>query len=170
MPIGRVLLTQAQIRKRVRELGHSLNRHYRGQQPIIIGVMNGALFFLADLLRAIDLGDAEISCLRLASYAGKKRTGQIRGLDALDQSVAGRPVLIVDDILDTGQTLVALVKRLKKLGASEIKTCVLLEKRRPRKVSHKPDWVGFRIANEFVVGYGLDYNSRYRTLRQIRVL
>ena len=175
MPPGRILLTQAQIRARVRQLGRSITRHYRkqsltGRRPVFLGVMNGALFFLADLLRAVDLADTEISCVRLASYAGRRSTGAVRGLDALGDSIRGRHVLIVDYIFDTGRTLSALAARLKKLGAADVKICVLLEKRRRHEMAVKPDWTGFRIADEFVVGYGLDYNGRYRGLKQVRVL
>jgi len=177
MKPGRILLTQAQIRARVRQLGRSITRHYRrrgaaDQRLLFLGVMNGALFFLADLLRAVDL-DTEISCLRLASYAGAQSTGQLHGLSglgALGKSLAGRHVLVVDDILDTGRTLSALTARLKTLGAADVKICVLLEKRRRHEVPVKPDWTGFRIADEFVVGYGLDYEGQYRGLKQIRTL
>ena len=169
MTPGRVLLTQAQIRARVRQLGRSITHHYRGQRPIFLGVMNGALFFLGDLLRAVDL-DTEISCVRLASYAGTQSTGKLRGIDALGKSMAGRHVLVVDDILDTGRTLSALAARVKKLGATDVKICVLLEKRRRHEVAVRADWTGFKIADEFVVGYGLDYNGRYRGLKQVRVL
>ena len=169
MTPGRILLTQAQIRVRVRQLGHSITHHYRGQRPLFLGVMNGALFFLADLLRAVDL-ETEISCVRLASYAGAQSTGKLIGLNALGKSVAGRHILIVDDILDTGRTLSALAARLKKLGAADVKICVLLEKRRRHEIPVRADWTGFKIADQFVVGYGLDYDGRYRTLKQIRVL
>lgn len=169
MTPGRILLTQAQIRVRVRQLGQSITRHYRGQRPIFLGVMNGALFFLADLLRAVDL-DTEISCVRLASYAGTRSTGKLRGLEAMGDSFKGRHVLIVDDILDTGRTLSALAARLKKLGAADVKICVLLEKKRRHEVAVRADWTGFTIEDKFVVGYGLDYNGRYRGLKQIWVL
>jgi len=178
MKPGRILLSQAQIRARVRQLGKSITRHYRrqpplGQRPIFLGVMNGALFLLGDLLRAVDLDHVEISCVRLASYAGAQSTGNLRGLvdlEALGKSVAGRHVLIVDDILDTGRTLSALAAHLKKLGAADVKICVLLEKKRRHEIPVKPDWTGFQITDEFVVGYGLDYDGRYRILKQIRVL
>ncbi len=169
MTPGRVLLTQAQIRARVRQLGQNITRHYAGKRPLFLGVMNGALFFLADLLRATEL-DAEIICVRLASYAGAQSTGQVIGLDALGKSVAGRHILIVDDILDTGRTLSALRARLKKLGAADVKICVLLEKKRRHEIPVRADWTGFKIPDQFVVGYGLDYNGRYRGLKQVRVL
>ena len=170
MKAGRILLTQAQIRARVRQLGKSLTRHYRGKQPVFLGIMNGALFFLTDLVRVVDLDDIEISTLRLASYEGTQSTGRIIGLDALADSLKGRHVLIVDDILDTGQTLSALVARLKKLGAADVKICVLLEKRGKLKVPVQADWIGFTIADHFVIGYGLDYEGKYRALKQVRVL
>jgi hypoxanthine phosphoribosyltransferase len=169
MKPGRILLTQAQIRARVRQLGGSITRHYRGKRPLFLGVMNGALFFLADLLRAVDL-DTEISCVRLASYAGASNTGKLRGLDALGKSMADRHILIVDDILDTGRTLSALSARLKKLGAADVKICVLLEKKRHHEIPVRADWTGFKIEDQFVVGYGLDYNGRYRSLKQVRAL
>ncbi len=169
MPPGRVLLSQAKILARVRQLGRGITRHYRGQSPVFLGIMNGALFFLADLLRAVEL-DADVSCVRLASYVGTQSTGVVRGLETIGDSFRGRPVLIVDDIFDTGRTLSALVARVRELGAGEVRICVLLEKRRKHEVPVKPDWVGFKIADEFVVGYGLDYEGRYRALKQIRAL
>ena len=170
MPPGRLLLTQAQIRVRVRQLGQSISRHYRGRRPVFLGVMNGAVFFLTDLVRAVELDDVDISCTRLASYHGTKSTGKLRGLDTLTDSFQGRHILIVDDILDTGRTLAALATALKKLGAADVKTCVLLEKRRKKEVPIRADWIGFKIADEFVVGYGLDCDGRYRGLKQVRVL
>jgi hypoxanthine phosphoribosyltransferase len=170
MKPGRILLSQTEIASRVRELGRALTHRYRGKNVLVLGVMNGALFFLADLLRALDLDDAQIACVRLASYAGTKSTGLLRGLDDLGDECRGRHVLIVDDILDTGRTLSALRARLKKLGAADVKICVLLEKRRRHEIPVRADWTGFTIEDRFVVGYGLDYDGRYRTLKQIRVL
>ncbi len=152
-----------------------MTAHYRrrlpaGQRPLFLGVMNGALFFFTDLLRAVELEECEISTLRVASYAGTQSTGVLRGLDALGDSFVGRHVLIVDDVLDTGLTLSRLVARLRELGAAEVKSCVLLEKRRKRALTIQADWVGFKIGEEFVVGYGLDCDGRYRNLKQIRIL
>ncbi len=165
---GRLLISQTQIRTRVRQLGRAITHHYRGERPLFLGVMNGALCFLADLLRVVDL-DSEVSCVRLASYTGTQSTGKLRGLEAMGDSYKGRKVIIVDDILDTGHTLASVIERLRELGAADVKVCVLLHK---KKGVHtvKVDWVGFKIPNEFVVGYGLDYNGRYRGLKQIRVL
>jgi hypoxanthine phosphoribosyltransferase len=168
---GRVLISQAQIAARVGELGGEITRHYAGRRPVFLGVMNGALFFLADLVRAVGL-DVEISCVRLASYAGTQSTGQVRGLDAIElgDDVRGRDVLIIDDILDTGRTLSALAAKLKTLGAADVKICVLLEKMRTHEIPVRADWTGFQIADEFVVGYGLDHEGRHRGLRDICIL
>jgi hypoxanthine phosphoribosyltransferase len=166
---GRILLSQAKIQARVRKLGRLLTAHYRGERPVLLGVMNGALFFLADLLRVMDL-EAEVSCVRLASYEGRASTGKLRGLDFPAGTFRGRRVLVVDDILDTGLTLSRLAARLRQLGAAEVKICVLLEKQRPRRAPVQADWAGFHIADEFVVGYGLDYAGRFRGLKDIRVL
>jgi len=168
MQPGPTLLTQAQIRARVRQLGRSITRHYQGKRPLFLGIMNGALCFLADLLRAVDL-DSEVSCVRLASYVGAKSTGKLRGLEAMGDSFQGRHVLIVDDIFDTGHTLAGVIQRLRELGAAEVKVCVLLQKKKGQ-IPVQVDWVGFKIPDAFVVGYGLDYNGRYRGLKQIRVL
>jgi hypoxanthine phosphoribosyltransferase len=166
---SRILISEAQIQARVRDLGAELSEFYLGERPLLLGVMNGALFFLTDLLRAVNL-DTEISCVRLASYAGVQSTGKLRGLDSLDESFAGRKVLIVDDILDTGHTLAELVARLRELGTADVRICVLLQKDRHRTLPVRADWVGFKIANEFVVGYGLDHDGRYRGLKDIHVL
>jgi hypoxanthine phosphoribosyltransferase len=166
----RVLISQEQIAARVLEVGGEITRHYAGRRPLFLGVMNGALFFLADLVRAVEL-DVEISCVRLASYAGRQSTGLVRGLDDADlrEAVHGRDVLIVDDILDTGRTLSALVAKLHEHQAADIRICVLLEKESAREIPVRAEWVGFRIADEFVVGYGLDENGRYRQLRDIQI-
>jgi hypoxanthine phosphoribosyltransferase len=168
---GRILIPQEQIAARVRQLGDELTRHYAGQRPLFLGVMNGALFFLADLVRAVEL-DVEISCVRLGSYVGRQSSGTVRGLDEADlrEAVRGREVLIVDDILDTGRTLSALVARLHEHEAAGIRICVLLEKESAREIPVRADWVGFRIADEFVVGYGLDEEGRYRNLPEVRVV
>ena len=165
-PGGRVLLAQNTIRARVRELGSEITAHYAGQRPVFLGVMNGALFFLTDLLREVDL-ETEIFCVRLASYAGRKSTGEMRGLADINGSFAEQQVLIVDDILDSGLTLTKLTQHLRGLGAVDVRTCVLLQKLRNREIDVQADWVGFHIADEFVVGYGLDYDGRYRGLQDI---
>ena len=163
------LISGEQIAARVRALGEAITRHYADRIPVFLGVMNGALFFMTDLVRSVAL-DTEISCVRLASYAGTASTGCVSGLDGLEDSVRGREVLIIDDILDTGRTLATLSARLRELGAADVKICVLLEKKRERPEALRPDWVGFHIEDTFVVGYGLDYNGRYRSLPGVETL
>jgi hypoxanthine phosphoribosyltransferase len=165
---GRLLISQTQIRRRVRELGRELTKHYAGERPLFLGIMNGALLFLADLLRAVDL-DSEVTCVRLASYVGTESTGKLRGLEAMGDSFRGRKVIIVDDIFDTGHTLAGVIERLGELGADDVKVCVLLQKKKGQ-IPVKVDWIGFKIPDAFVVGYGLDYDGRFRGLKQIRVL
>lgn len=168
MKPGRSLISQTQIRSRVKELGAEITATYRGDRPLFLGIMNGALCFMADLLRAVDL-DSEVSCVRLASYSGTETTHKLRGLEAMGDSFKGRNVIIVDDIYDTGHTLKAVIERLHQLGAADVKVCVLLQKEKGQ-IPVKVDWIGFKIPNEFVVGYGLDYNGRFRGLKQVRVL
>jgi hypoxanthine phosphoribosyltransferase len=168
MKPGRPLITQTQIRSRVKELGAEITATYRNERPLFLGIMNGALCFMADLLREVDL-DSEVSCVRLASYSGTETTHKLRGLEAMGDSFKGRNVIIVDDIFDTGFTLKAVIERLHQLGAADVKVCVLLQKEKGQ-IPLKVDWIGFKIPNEFVVGYGLDYNGRFRGLKEIRVL
>lgn len=167
----RVLLSHDQIAARVKEMAAELSRHYADRRPVFLGVMNGALFFLADLVRAMS-SDVEICCVRLASYAGSQSTGLVRGLDDADlrAAVEGREVLIIDDILDTGRTLHALVAKLHEHNVASVKICVLLEKRSAREIPVRAEWAGFQIEDEFVVGYGLDHDGHHRQLDSICVL
>ncbi len=170
-PKGRVLIESEQIRERMKVLGSEVTSYYSEKHPVFVGLMNGSLFFLTDLIRNVSL-DFEVHCVRVNSYVGSS-SGMLRGMESIDdirEEIRGRNVLVVDDIFDTGQTLAATMLRLRNLGADEVKSCVLLEKDRSRLISIRPDWVGFHIADEFVIGYGLDYNGRFRGLDHIRVL
>jgi hypoxanthine phosphoribosyltransferase len=166
---GKTLIPAAQIRKRVKVLATEITRHYRGKPLTVVGLMNGSLFFLADLLRQLPV-DTQIECWRLKSYHGTRSTGKIRGLDSCSEDYSGRHVLVVDDILDTGLTLHEVTRKLRTLKADDVMVCVLLDKQVPRKRQIQAHWTGFQIPNLFVIGYGLDLDHQYRTLPMIRVL
>lgn len=166
---GRTLISAPALQRRVRALGRIISAHYRDQPLTVVGLMNGSLFFLTDLVRHLP-HDTRIECWRVSSYRGKKSTGRLQGLDAVQGHYRGRSVLVVDDILDTGLTLWQVRRKLLALHAADVKTCVLLDKDVPRKKDIHADWVGFPIDNHFVIGYGLDLDHAYRTLPMIRVL
>ncbi|MGF1655625.1 MAG: hypoxanthine phosphoribosyltransferase, partial [Verrucomicrobiales bacterium] len=171
--IGRILLTAETIEKRLDELAETITQDYRSQaQPLtVVVILTGALVFAADLLRRIPLA-MRIECLSASSYySGKQTSGQV-SLGQLDHlTVSGRPVLILDDILDSGLTLHAVQSRLQeRMKGAQAKICVLLRKDRPRQAQVDADYVAFDIENEFIVGYGLDFSGRYRNLPYIGVL
>ena len=165
-----VLLSQEQIQTRVKELGVEITRDYAGLNPLLIGVLKGACFFLSDLLRAIDtpLG---IEFMAISSYGSSTRTsGEVRIMKDLDVPIEGRHILVVEDIVDTGLTLSYLLANLESRGAASVKLAALLDKFERREKDVKIDYLGFKIPDHFVVGYGLDYAERYRNLPFIAVL
>lgn len=168
-PVPRVLITETAIRRRVRQLARDIKRSCSRRTPVVLGLMNGALFFLADLLRELP-PVFEVRCAAIASYKGTKSTGKITGLENIAGDFKGRDVLIVDDILDTGRTLAAVRARLLRLGAKRVDVCVLLVKKKTRRRAVRVRWAGFEIDDEFVVGYGLDYDGLHRGLKDIRIL
>lgn len=160
------LLTAEQIAVRVRELAAEIRRDLAGTRPLVLGVLKGAAFFTADLARALDM-DAEVDFIRARSYAGTSSSGRVDVFDLERLALKDRTVLLVEDIVDTGATLLALLERLEAEGAGSVYVCVLLDKPFRRAVPVTPRYVGFTIADHFVVGYGLDYNEAYRTLPDI---
>lgn len=166
---GKTLIPAKKIQLRVRGLGREISRHYRGKPLTVVGLMNGSLFFLVDLLRHLP-PETRIECWRVSSYQGKKSTGRLKGLDAVQGDYRGRHVLVVDDILDTGLTFWEVRRKLQSLRAADVRFCVLLDKRIQRKKIIEADWVGFPIGNDFVLGYGLDLDHAYRTLPMIRAV
>jgi hypoxanthine phosphoribosyltransferase len=165
-----VLLSQEQLQTRIRELGAEITRDYAGLNPLLIGVLKGACFFLSDLLRAIDTR-LSIEFMAISSYGSSTRTsGEVRIMKDLDVPVEGRHILVVEDIVDTGLTLSYLLANLKSRGAASIKLAALLDKFERREKDVSIDYLGFKIPDHFVVGYGLDYAERYRNLPFIAVL
>ena len=168
--IKKVLLTQKQIKDRVKELGEQITNDYKGKELIVISVLKGSVIFVADLIRAIDL-DVKIDFMSVSSYhSGVKSSGVVKFLKDLDIDIEGCDILIVEDILDSGLTLSYLRDLLIKRNPKSIKITALLDKVDKRKTDIKADYVGFEIPDEFVVGYGLDYDERYRNLPYIGVL
>lgn len=165
-----VLLSEQRIQARVKELGAEITRDYAGRNPLLIGVLKGACFFLTDLLRAIDTR-VGIEFMAISSYGASTRTsGEVRILKDLDVAVEGRDLIVVEDIIDTGLTLSYLLANLKSRGAASVKLVALLDKFERREREVEINYLGFKIPDHFVVGYGLDFAERYRNLPYIAVL
>jgi hypoxanthine phosphoribosyltransferase len=165
-----VLFSAEQIQARIKELGHEITRDYAGRNPLLIGVLKGACFFLSDLLRAIDTR-LSIEFMAISSYGSSTRTsGEVRIMKDLDVPIEGRHILVVEDIVDTGLTLSYLLANLASRGAASVKLAALLDKYERRQKEVRIDYLGFQIPDEFVVGYGLDFAERYRNLPFIAVL
>jgi len=164
------LIPADDIARRVRALADEIARHYHGRPVTIVGVLTGCLIFLADLVRQLDL-HLQIHLVQASSYRGAVTApGELQlRLDTLPD-LAGRDVLLVDDILDTGKTIRKVVEELKHRGAASVRVAVLLRKEGRQQVAFEPDYVGFVIPDAFVVGYGLDYNDEHRHLPHIAVL
>jgi hypoxanthine phosphoribosyltransferase len=168
--LERVLYDEKAILNRLDELAARITQDYHDRELTVIAVLNGSLIFMADLLRRIPL-PLKLDCLSVASYhGGTKSTGEVVFKQIMLPDIAGRHILILDDILDSGLTLNAIRRRLEEVKPLSIKVCVLLEKQIERAAPVEADYVGFQIGNEFVVGYGLDYMERYRNLPCIGVL
>jgi hypoxanthine phosphoribosyltransferase len=168
--IGNVLLSEEAIRDRVRELGRELTAEYEGKSPVLVSILKGGFIFLADLVRTLDT-DCELDFMVVSSYEDRtESSGVVRILSDLGLNIEGRHVLIVEDIVDTGLTLEYIRELLLARNPASLKVVTLLDKWEKRMVSVPIDYTGFRIPNEFVVGYGLDYAQRYRNLPYITVL
>jgi hypoxanthine phosphoribosyltransferase len=166
----KILLRRAAILKRVREVAHEITKDYRGQRVHLIGVLKGACIFLSDLAREINL-NTSIDFIAVSSYGkNKESSGQVRLLKDLDSSIEGLNVILVEDILDTGITLNYLLRVLQQRKPKSLRVAALLDKPSRRIKDVKADYVGFKIPNDFVVGYGLDYAERYRNLKDVCVL
>ena len=168
--LDRILFDEATIHRRLDELAAKISHDYRDRELTVIAILNGSVILMADLLRRIPL-PLKLDCLSVASYhGGIKPTGEPVFRQVSLPDVTGRHVLILDDILDSGVTLASIREKLETAGPLSVRICVLLEKKRIRTRAIEPDYVGFEIADEFVVGYGLDYMERYRNLPCIGVL
>lgn len=168
--LGRVLLDAQSIKQRVQALGNQIAADYAGKSPHLIAILKGASIFHADLVRAIDL-DLSFDFIAVESYGDlMKSSGEVRIIKDLDDSLEGKDVLLVEDIVDTGLTLHYLKQNLEARKPHSLKIAALLSKPSRREIEVQVDYIGFEIPDEFVVGYGLDYSQRYRNLRDIRIL
>jgi hypoxanthine phosphoribosyltransferase len=169
-PIGEVLVTADELQRRVGELGEQISRDYAGRSLLMVGVLKGAVFFLSDLMRFIDI-PVELDFMAVASYgSATDSSGVVRILKDLDTAIEGRDVLIVEDIVDSGLTLQYLMRNLGSRNPRTLEVCALLNKPERRKVDLPTRYVGFEIPDRFVVGYGLDYEEQHRNLPFVAVL
>lgn len=167
--IKKISLSEEQINQIVTALGAKITDDYKDKEPIFVGLLKGCNPFMMDLLKKVDLY-CSLDYMDVSSYVGTSSSGTVIINQDLKANIAGKDVIIVDDILDTGRTLNEVTKLLYSRGAKTVKICVLLDKPEGRLVDIKADYVGGLVPNEFVVGYGLDYNERYRNLPYICVL
>lgn len=169
--IQKILLTEKQIQDRIAELGKELSEEYAGKNPLVVGVLKGVVIFYADMVRQLTV-PCQMDFMCISSYAGTESTGKMVVKKDISADVKGRHVLILEDIFDTGNSLDYTYKHLLSKEPASIKICTLLDKpeRRKEGITLKADYVGFTIPNEFVVGYGLDFNEGYRNLPYVGVL
>jgi len=165
-----VLIAQQVIEDRVRELGGVISDDFRGREPVVVGILNGAVFFFADLVRNITI-PVRMDFIRARSYGSAMEScGKVDITKDIEIPVEGSPVILVEDIVDSGLTVAAVVEHVMELGASNCSVCALIDKKERRQCDVQIDYLGFAVGSGFIVGYGLDYNEKYRYLRDICVL
>ena len=168
--VGKILVQQDELAHRVRELGREISADYRGEEIFLVGVLKGAVFFLSDLMRHLDV-PCQIDFMAVASYGSSTdSSGVVRTLKDLDAPIEGQKVLIVEDIVDSGLTLSYLLRTLRARNPASVEVCALLTKPERRKVDLPIRYVGFEIPNRFAIGYGLDHAERYRNLPYVAAL
>ena len=167
--VEKVLISEEEIVKRCKELGAQISKDYAGKNPMIIGLLKGSVPFMAELIKNIDI-DCTIDFMAVSSYSGLESMGDVKIVKDLDTSIKDVNVLVVEDIVDTGKTLEKVKQLLYSKGANDVKVVSLLDKPDRRIVQIEAEYVGFVIPNEFVVGFGLDFNQKYRNLPYVGVL
>lgn len=166
----KTLISKADLDKKIKELAIQISKDYENTNPIFIGILKGSIFFISDLLRELTI-PAQIEFMAVSSYgSASKSSGEVKLTKDLNVPIANKHVIIVEDIIDSGNTLSYLKRLLEQRNPLSVKICTLLDKPDRRKVNLKADYVGFTIPDEFVVGYGLDYNENYRQFKEIYVL
>lgn len=166
--VDRILVTDEEISRRCKELGEEISNYYKENVPIVIGLLKGSVPFMAEIVKNITV-DIEMDFMDVSSYSGTEST-EVKILKDVECLVNGRELLVVEDIVDTGKTLQAVKELLYSKGAKDVKIISLLDKPSRRQVDIHADWVGFEIPDEFVIGYGLDYNQKYRNLPYVGVI
>ena len=161
--------SENEIKERVKTLGKKITEDYEGKRPIFIGILNGCYVFMADLLREVKL-DVEVDFVKIRSYEGDSSTGTIKFRKDISADIDGRDIIIVEDIIDSGFTINFLVNRLRNSGPKSVAVASILFKKEVAKLDFEVDYIGFEIPPEFVVGYGLDYDEKYRHLKDVMVL
>jgi hypoxanthine phosphoribosyltransferase len=168
--VGEILIEQDVLQARIAELGQEISKEYEGRDLLLVGVLKGAVFFMADLMRELSV-PCEIDFMAISSYgASTDSSGVVRILKDLDANISGRDVLVVEDIIDSGLTLSYLMRSLKARKPASLEICALLTKPDRREIDVPVRFVGFEIPNKFVIGYGLDFAERYRNLPYVAVL
>lgn len=168
--IKKILITEEEVSDRIKQLGKQITEDYKEKNLIVVGILKGAVVFMSELCKRIDL-PIDIDFMSVSSYGkSSKSTGEVKIIKDLDDSVEGKDILIVEDIIDTGLTLSYLTDNLKKRGANSVKIITLLDKPGRRNIQVKVDYLGFEVPNEFIVGYGLDFSEMYRNLPYIAAL
>ena len=157
---------QDQIERAIKKVADNINRDFAGKNPLFLIVLNGAFMFAAELFKNVEI-ECEISFVKLSSYSGTSSTSVVRELIGLDHSIAGRNVVLVEDIIDSGLTMLFTIEKLKKLQANDVKIATMLFKPKAFQYSFPIDYVGLEIPNDFIIGYGLDYNEHARNLPDI---
>ena len=170
MPEPKVLITRDEIKEAVTRLAEQIRRDYKNKEPLLVGVLKGSSIFFADLVRELNM-PLQIEFVRLSSYgSGTESTGKVKILHGLRTPVRGKHVLIIEDIVDTGLSISYLTKYLSKKNPASLRLCALLDKPSRRKIPVKIDYLGFKVPDKFIVGYGIDWNEKFRYLPDIAVL
>ncbi len=162
-----ISIPNSQIQQVIKEMAEKMKADLEGKETLFICILNGAFMFASELMKEVELTDAEISFLKLSSYSGINSTGEIKELIGLNEVITGRTVVIIEDIVDSGHTIKEVFDQLLSKGAREVKVATLLFKPQALKVNIKLDYVGLEIPNDFIVGFGLDYDRRGRNLKDI---
>ncbi len=162
----KILITEDKLQDRIATLGKSINQDYKGKEPLFIGILNGSFMFVADIMKSITL-PSEISFVKLASYKEMTSSGTVKELIGLNENLFGRHVIVLEDIIDSGLTITSVMEQIKERGAASVAVATLLLKPEALKVEVEIKYTGFEIGNEFVVGYGLDYDGLGRNTTAI---